>query len=240
LIVSDSFASAQFREELDLARWIEKYVHQKNLTVDFVEQKILTPFKSDYFRRKNHKFELRKFQKEVAKKGSRVLFMTACGSGKTIGGWEWLKEQCKKYELGKLIFLYPTRATALQGFIGYTAWGGDDAAHLSGTAQYELETLLENPAESTKGQNFQLSESEARLYALGYWGKRFISGTVDQFMSFLEHNYRAMCLLPVLADAAIVLDEVHSYDKRMFNSLIAFLKEFDIPVLCMTAKISFR
>lgn len=235
LIAADALASTKFREKLKFEEWVSKYIHTKPIRAEDVEQEILQPFAKDYQQRKNKKFELWDFQGEVAKKGSRVLLMTACGSGKTRGAWEWLKEQCCNREIGKLIFLYPTRATALQGFIGYTAWGGNDAAHLSGTAQYEIEMLQDNPTESTKDNNFQLSESEARLFALGYWGRRYLSGTVDQFMSFLEHNYKAMCLLPVLADAAIVLDEVHSYDQRMFNSLIAFLKEFDVPVLCMTA-----
>src|SRR5689334_21387813 len=44
-----------------------------------------------------------------------------------------------------------------------------------------------------------------------------------------------MCLLPALADAAIVFDEVHSYDRQMWNALVAFLQRFDVPVLCMTA-----
>ncbi|MBC7051940.1 hypothetical protein G6O46_23290, partial [Salmonella enterica subsp. enterica serovar Enteritidis] len=34
---------------------------------------------------------------------------------------------------------------------------------------------------------------------------------------------------------AVVIDEVHSFDRRLFDGLIAFLKHFDVPVLCMTA-----
>jgi CRISPR-associated endonuclease/helicase Cas3 len=42
-------------------------------------------------------------------------------------------------------------------------------------------------------------------------------------------------LLPVLADSAVIIDEVHSFDKQMFENLVCFLQNFDIPVLCMTA-----
>ena len=235
VMVADAFASARFRENLKVDEWLAKYVHTEKITPEEVEREILQPLEEKYEREKHEKFKLRDFQEQISQKGFRLLLMTACGSGKSRAGWEWLKKQCSDREIGKLIFLYPTRATALQGFLGYTAWAGNKTAHLSGTAQYELETLRENPQESTINKDFQLSESEARLFALGYWGRRYFSGTVDQFMSFLENNYRALCLLPVLADAAIVLDEVHSYDQRMFNSLIAFLREFDVPVLCMTA-----
>src|ERR1043165_8151084 len=51
----------------------------------------------------------------------------------------------------------------------------------------------------------------------------------------MEHSYSALCLLPALADSILIIDEVHSFDRRMFRSLIAFLDNFDLPVLCMTA-----
>ena len=33
----------------------------------------------------------------------------------------------------------------------------------------------------------------------------------------------------------MIVDEVHSFDRRMFANLVSFLKHFDVPVLCMTA-----
>ena len=51
----------------------------------------------------------------------------------------------------------------------------------------------------------------------------------------MEHSYTSLCLLPVLADSAVIIDEVHSFDQRMFKNLVAFLQAFDVPVLCMTA-----
>jgi CRISPR-associated endonuclease/helicase Cas3 len=33
-----------------------------------------------------------------------------------------------------------------------------------------------------------------------------------------------LCLLPVLADSAVIIDEVHSFDPRMFKNLVAFLQ----------------
>jgi len=51
----------------------------------------------------------------------------------------------------------------------------------------------------------------------------------------MEHGYTGLCLLPVLADSAVIIDEVHSFDRNMFDNLICFLRTFDVPVLCMTA-----
>ncbi len=67
------------------------------------------------------------------------------------------------------------------------------------------------------------------------WNKRYFSATVDQFLGFIEHSYGGLCLLPALADSAVVFDEVHSYDPKMWNALVTFLERFDVPVLCMTA-----
>jgi CRISPR-associated endonuclease/helicase Cas3 len=44
-------------------------------------------------------------------------------------------------------------------------------------------------------------------------------------------------MLPVLADSVVVIDEVHSFDQAMLSSLKCFLKEFDVPVLTMSATV---
>jgi len=139
----------------------------------------------------------------------------------------------KEHEAGHAIFLYPTRGTATEGFKDYVSWAPEsDASLLTGTALYELKGIRENPSESTKDKDYTTDE---RLYALGFWGKRFFSATVDQFLSFLTHSYSSICLLPVLTDSVVVIDEVHSFDRGMFNNLVSFLEHFDIPILCMTA-----
>ena len=51
----------------------------------------------------------------------------------------------------------------------------------------------------------------------------------------MQYGYGAICMLPVLADSVIVIDEVHSFDPGMFSALKRFLQFFDVPVLCMTA-----
>ncbi|HKZ03379.1 MAG TPA: CRISPR-associated helicase Cas3', partial [Pyrinomonadaceae bacterium] len=78
---------------------------------------------------------------------------------------------------------------------------------------------------------------EDRLYALGLWPKRLFSATVDQFLAFMQNQYGPLCLLPLLADSVVVVDEVHSFDKLMFSALMKFLQSFDVPVLCMTASL---
>jgi len=69
-----------------------------------------------------------------------------------------------------------------------------------------------------KRTTIRLNEDQARLFALGLWSRRYFSATVDQFLGFIEHNYTGLCLLPALADSAVIIDEVHSFDKRMFDA----------------------
>lgn len=140
--------------------------------------------------------------------------------------------------MGRVVFLYPTRGTATEGFRDYVAWAPEaEASLVHGTSRYELDAIARNPNEtpSARGRRFSLSQEDDRMYSLGYWSRRFFSATVDQFLGFMEHDYKGLCLLPVLADSAVIIDEVHSFDENLFKNLVAFLGAFDVPVLCMTA-----
>jgi CRISPR-associated endonuclease/helicase Cas3 len=235
LIASDAAASGLVREKKEITEWIEAVVHSEAITPDEIATKIIQP-RLDQIKAK----DLREFQKQLALQGSKTLLLSACGSGKTLAAWKWAEVQSKTYNIGKVIFLYPTRGTATEGFRDYVGWAPEaDAALITGTARYELEAMRDNPEEESKnsaiaGKVFR-TEADERLFALGFWSKRFFSATVDQFLSFMEHSYQSLCLLPVLADSAVIIDEVHSFDRSMFDNLISFLQTFDIPVLCMTA-----
>lgn len=235
LIVSDAVASGLVREGHEIAKWIEEIVHNDTIAPNEIADKIIKPRIRQIEEKTKQPFIFQEFQNQVAEQGSKVLLLVACGGGKTLAAWKWAEAQSKIYSIGKVIFLYPTRGTATEGFRDYVGWAPEaDAALVTGTARYELEAMAENPSDAITGKTFR-SEADERLYALGFWSKRFFSATVDQFLGFMEHSYQSLCLLPVLADSAVIIDEVHSFDRSMFDSLICFLKTFQIPVLCMTA-----
>jgi len=233
VMVADAVASGLVREGHPIESWIEDVVHSQAIAHNDIAEAILQPRANQITHRTGKQFALHSFQKLAAQQGSRALLLAACGSGKTLAAWKWAETQSRTHEIGKVIFLYPTRGTATEGFRDYVGWAPEaDAALLTGTAKYELEAMAANPSEAINNKDFQADE---RLFALGFWSRRYFSATVDQFLSFLEHNYTSLCLLPVLADSAVIIDEVHSFDRRMFDALISFLKTFDVPVLCMTA-----
>lgn len=235
LIVSDAAASGLVREGYDISAWIETIVHSEAIAVSEISEKILLPRIQQIEERTQKPFKFHAFQEQAAEQGAKALLLVACGGGKTLAAWKWAERQTQQYNIGKVIFLYPTRGTATEGFRDYVGWAPEaDAALVTGTAKYELEAMAENPSDSIAEKVFR-TEADDRLYALGFWSKRFFSATVDQFLSFMEHSYQSLCLLPVLADSAVIIDEVHSFDRSMFDTLISFLQTFHIPVLCMTA-----
>ncbi|MDY6784294.1 MAG: hypothetical protein SW833_17395 [Cyanobacteriota bacterium] len=122
--------------------------------------------------------------------GDRALLLSGCGSGKTLFAYKWHQAMLAQHQVGHLIFLYPTRGTATEGFKDYVGWVPEsDASLLTGMALYELKAMRENPPDSTRG-NGQSKDytTDERLFALGFWEKRFFSATVDQFLSFLSHS----------------------------------------------------
>jgi CRISPR-associated endonuclease/helicase Cas3 len=232
LIVSDSVSSGIVREGLSIKTWIDDVAHAPALGPDEIRQSVLDPRIAEI--KKSRSFEWHSFQEGAATVGRRGLLLAACGAGKTLAAWRWAEAISSSEPIARVIFLYPTRGTATEGFRDYVAHAPEgEAALVHGTSDYELSQMMANPPESLRGK--VIDESEARLYALGLWNKRFFSATVDQFLGFMEHGYKGMCLLPALADAAVVFDEIHSYDRELWNALITFLDRFDVPALCMTA-----
>jgi CRISPR-associated endonuclease/helicase Cas3 len=236
VIVADAASSGLVREEHRIEEWIDQTAHTKTIKATALAEAILNPRAQQIAEKIKKPFEYKEFQKMTAEKGNRVLLLAACAAGKTLAAWKWAEAQVSQYEIGKVIFLYPTRGTATEGFRDYVGWAPEAEAALDhGTAGYELEAMQENPSDALRGKSLERSEAEERLYALGLWGRRYFSATVDQFLGFMEHQYNSMCKLPMLADCALIIDEVHSFDRKMFGTLVAFLKKFDLPVLCMTA-----
>ncbi len=234
LIAADSAGSAIRRKGISLTRWIEKaFDPEKQCTRDSVWRDVIGP-RIEEMRRQGREFHWSEFQEQCAVLPSRALLLAPCGSGKTLAAWRWIAEQCGE-GVQRVIFLYPTRATATEGFRDYVSWAPEaDAALMHGTAEYDLQSMFDNPEDDDE-RGAKRFEVDQRLFALGFWTRRIFSATVDQFLAFLQHGYGSTCLLPLLVDSVVVIDEVHSFDGAMHSALKDFLKAFQVPVLCMTA-----
>ncbi|WP_084318950.1 CRISPR-associated helicase/endonuclease Cas3 [Deferrisoma camini] len=233
VILADSAGSGLVREGHDIAEWLDE-AFSPRLVLDgaYIEREVIEPRVRE-IKEKKGSFQWSGFQVAADDLPARALLLAPCGSGKTLAAWRWIRAQLDRRPASRVLFLYPTRATATEGFRDYVSWAPEaDARLLTGTAAYELEGMFENPADPRSGKNFT---DEDRLFALAFWHRRIFSATVDQFFGFLQHVYKSTCLLPLLADSVVVIDEVHSFDRSLFSALKGFLQTFDVPVLCMTA-----
>lgn len=235
LIAADAVGSGIPRTGGDLEEFLAEAFDPARLLDDdyvftqIIEERIKELKRADRWRDWNQ------FQLDCDGLPGRALLLAPCGSGKTLAAWRWIATQCQR-GVQRIIFLYPTRATALEGFRDYVSWAPEaDAALAHATAEYDLEGIFSNPAEPDDPRREKRFEAEQRLFALRFWSRRVFSATVDQFLGFMQYAYGAMCLLPLLVDSVVVVDEVHSFDRGMYSALKDFLGQFDIPVLCMTA-----
>ncbi len=250
LIASDAAGSGLVRENDSIGKrtpadWIlENVTNREELTHDEVYRNVIQKrvnsmiVAGNWRDRGDGKNGFTDFQIACDTLPHRALLLAPCGSGKTLAAWRWIAAQLKESPRGHVLFLYPTRATAQEGFKDYVSWAPEaDAALMHGTSAFDLVGMFETPNESDdrSERNYQ---AETRLFSLGYWPKRAFSATVDQFLAFMQYSYGAICMLPVLTDSVIVIDEVHSFDRNMFSALKDFLKNFNVPVLCMTATLS--
>jgi CRISPR-associated endonuclease/helicase Cas3 len=239
VILADAAGSGLPRNNLPIDEWIRRqFPKDEPITAEYIQEKIIAPRIAQIERKSGSTFTPKDFQTAASGLSERALMLASCGSGKTMAAWFWIQSQLKRRTVSRVIFLYPTRATATEGFKDYVSWAPEaDAALLSGTAAYELEGMFDQPSDERCGKDFTVEE---RLYSLAFWQKRIFSATVDQFLGFMQHVYGSVCLLPVLADAVVVFDEVHSFDPKLFSTLKQFLKNFDVPALCMTASLPKR
>jgi len=237
LIAADAAGSALVRTDAAFGPWLTQAFGEPLTALD-VERKVLTP-RLEQIRRTKGSFEWHEFQAAAARLGPRAVLLAGCGTGKTLAAWRWIGAQLERRPAARAIFLYPTRGTTTEGFRDYVSWAGpEEAALIHGASAYTLEGLFRNPDDAngrSRGQDYRV---DPRLFALGYWPRRIISATVDSFLAFMNQGYAPICLLPLLADSVLVVDEVHSFDGAMFKALIRFLEFFDLPVLCMTASLT--
>lgn len=249
LIAADAAGSGLVREGRGVGEWIRSAFGGAPLTGEYIRREIIDRRIAQLklagrWNRSNGRNGWNDFQDAAACLGPRALLLAPCGAGKTLAAWRWIEAQLAQHPAARAIFLYPTRGTATEGFRDYVSWAPEtDAALVSGSAAYDIEGLFENPSDADHGSDDPRSakrfttEREARLFALAQWPKRVLSATVDAFLGFMANQYGPICLLPLLSDSVVVIDEVHSFSPAMFSALRTFLAQFDLPVLCMSASL---
>ncbi|MFO0150624.1 MAG: CRISPR-associated helicase Cas3' [Microcystis sp.] len=213
IIAADSVGSALPNTDLKISDWIEKQVSVK-LTESEVEQVVNQRLNGQ---------EMRPFQVALGESQLRVTLARAgCGTGKTLGAYNW----AKRYAVNrKLFFCYPTTGTSTEGFIDYVH-DRVDSVLLHSRSDVDLAHLMSTGDED---------DTATKLESFKTWGTKVSVCTVDTVLGLLQCNRRPMYCFPAIAQAAFVFDEVHCYDNRLFGGLLRFLEVVKAPVLLMSA-----
>ena len=186
------------------------------------------------------------FQRRVrdARK-SRVVLEAGCGGGKTVAAYEWARQYADAGR--KLIICYPTTGTAAAGFDDYLFVQGElERGLISSRAGVDIRRMLANEPEAPGDKNRELRhpnrdqglENLMKQESLQAWGQQAIAATADFVLGLMQNHRRGLFSFPAILKSAIVFDEIHSYDAKMFGSLVRFLRAFpQVPALLMTASL---
>lgn len=220
MVAGDAIGSALSPEGIDITCWIQQEVTR-------------TLNESDLQKVVDNRLEgktLRQFQIDLGETTARVTLARAgCGTGKTVGAYNW----AKKYAIGrKLFFCYPTTGTSTEGFLDYVHKELNSVL-LHSRAEVDLE--IASTGEEEENGEGQENETAQKLESFQAWGKEAIVCTVDTVLGLLQCNRKPMYCFPAIAQGAFVFDEVHCYDDALFGALLRFLQVVKAPILLMSA-----
>lgn len=217
VIAADLAGSALPQAQEDFKAWLRDVLHL-TLTSKELEKLVEQRLGSQ---------PLYPFQQEIGNAKSRVTLVEAgCGTGKTVGAYQWAKTHA---EGKRLFFCYPTTGTASQGFINYVHGSAIEAELMHSRADLDRELLFSGDSEDAEG-------IDSRLSAFQAWRKKLVVCTVDTVLGLIQNNRKSLYAWTALVNAVFVFDEVHAYDKRLFGALLKFLKTFQkTQILLMSA-----
>lgn len=223
LVAGDAVGSAIPATKLQIEHWL-----QDALTQTLTEQDLENVIQA---RLDGH--DLRDFQIQLGNITKRVgLARAGCGTGKTVGAYNW----AKRHAVGRKLFVcYPTTGTSTEGFLDYVQ---DEVKSvlLHGRAEVDLAMAQTGEeAEVVEGDDAIPNEADLKLTSFKAWDKQAIVCTVDTVLGLTQCNRRPMYSFPAMANAAFVFDEVHCYDNALFGALLRFLETVKAPTLLMSA-----
>lgn len=221
LVAGDAVGSAFPQTNLKLEQWIQDALTKHILTETDLQKVMDVRLQGN---------PLRQFQIDLGNIRTRVsLARAGCGTGKTVGAYNW----AKRHAVGrKLFFCYPTTGTSTEGFLDYVQ---EELKSVLLHSRAEVDLALAKTGEEAEVGEETVNEVELKLASFKAWDKQAIVCTVDTVLGLMQCNRRPMYCFPAIANAAFVFDEVHCYDDALFGALLRFLETLKAPVLLMSA-----
>lgn len=198
-------------------------------------------------------FIVRNFQDSVARSDSFLtLAQAGCGSGKSLAAYMWARNWCEKIasegrDNFRIFFCLPTTGTTTEHFKDYALESGIDASLTHSRSSVDLKAIAETAPQEESGETTMdaaklaqaaLNAEQDKIESLALWSTPLVVTTVDTVLGLMSNARRAVYSFPAIMNSAIVFDEIHAFDDRMFGHLLAFLRNFPrLPVLLMTASL---
>lgn len=198
-------------------------------------------------------FVFRNFQNQVAESSSFLTLACAgCGSGKSLAAYLWARRWCEDVTDGersafRLFVCLPTTGTATEHFKDYALESGIASSLSHSRASIDLTAISETVAqEETDNQDYTAAEAARALLAaerdkidsLKLWSTPLVVGTADTVLGLMANGRRSIYCFPAVMCGAVVFDEIHAFDDRLFGHLLVFIKNFPrLPILLMTASL---
>jgi len=180
--------------------------------------------------------------------GGDAILSVSCGRGKTNAGYFWADRS------KKLIFTESTTGTTTQMYREHRDRFSKDKSsrskvdHLLEKQKDKRMAELSSRMESLHVQTYDDSGEDAVIeqIEIGRMLRSFADfkahvtySTVDQLLGIRAFYRNSILWLLYLVDAQVVLDEFHSYDRRMWGWLLAFLDWFPgVRIFAMSATVS--
>jgi CRISPR-associated endonuclease/helicase Cas3 len=231
LICADVAGSIGRKGSMSMVEWIDE-AFRNVPTVDQLDEIVTKKLKGRH---------LHGFQNNVGERTERVVYVRAgCGSGKTLAAYHWA---ARRWPGRRLFFCYPTMGTATEGYRDYLKDMDVDAALVHGRAEIDMVMLSLGDDEPDMTERKYPEDQSGRAAvdssgALDQWSTPLVSCTVDTVLGLTQNNRRGLYAWPSIAGAAIVFDEIHSYDDALFAALLRFLADVrGVPCLLMTASL---
>ncbi len=173
-----------------------------------------------------------RFQSAVAASSASVTFVKAgCGTGKTYAAYRWAEAH---HARRRLFFCYPTTGTATEGFRDYLHEPDVRSDLFHSRRDVDFDLILTTGADAGDAD----LDAAIRVESLDAWATPIVACTVDTVLGIVQNNRRGRFAWPALAQAALIFDEIHAYDDRLFGALLRFLRDLPgLPVLLMTASL---
>ncbi len=190
----------------------------KNVNVDMLKEKL-----KERAKEKGMVFKgLKEFQEEAEKTKEDIIIKIPTGEGKTEAALFWALSNIKNRHT-KIIYTLPTQVTSNSLYERFKKYfGSENVGIVHGASSLILEKELDEIEDAKEREKRKWQEKIFR----NTFSKPITVCTLDSFLLqfFNLHNW-ALSLLNI-ENSILIIDEVHSYDMKMFGVMTRIIKEF--------------